>query len=263
VFPGAFLPWFCHWFVSQGWLDVNGIQYRSTEVNPLTKTQLKKHPGVAGGYSQVPIALVPFADASTAALVSGSDSASAAGVTQVNDSQGIMKALTKTIPSLSAPFPIDGADKELEGELQWAYEQLVGLLPANIYSTLPEAFEVFSYAQHEKTYSAVERATLRYFAPLMMYVIGGRIAQRRTGGRHNARAVLHEELAGWATRVASTHGDFRFGNEPTAADAVVFGMLRAMTGMQTLRDVLAKNSALDAWFVAMEASAPSCELERS
>lgn len=250
---------------SQGWLDTNRILYRSTEVNPLTKAQVKKHPSVAKGYTKVPIALVSFADEDVAASFIDGEAAQAAsvsGLTQVNDSRAIMQALSDSIDGLKAPLPSDGEDAEQHSELQWAYEQLVGLLPANIYSTLPESFEVFSYAQHEPTYSFMERAMLRWGAPLMMYAVGGRIAKKRTGGRHNARAVLHEELAGWTGRIASTDGAFRFGSEPTAADAVVFGMLRAMKGMQTLRDVLAKNTELDVWYAAMEASAPSCELGR-
>jgi len=227
---------------AQGWLDLNGIPYVAKEVNPVTKAQLKSHPDVAKGYSKVPIAIAQFVEAD----------GRAGQPTQLNDSMAIMQALSSRIGGLPAPMPEAGAGGDVATEVAWAYDRLVGLLPANIYSTVEQSFEVFKYVDEEASFGALERASLRYGAPALMYVVGGRIAAKRTGGRHNARAVLLEELDGWITRCASTEGAFRFGAKASPADAVVFGMLRAMTGMQTLRDVLAARPALSEWFSAME-----------
>ena len=228
---------------TQAWLDVNGIDYVTREVNPVTKSQLKTHPDVAKGYSKVPIAIAQFE----------AQDGAAPAMQQLNDSFDIMKRLTDEMGAeLAAPMPARGADSEVAAEVAWSYDRLVALLPANIYSSLPQSFEVFKYVDDEPSFGTTERAALRYGAPLMMYVVGGRIAQKRTGGRHKARAVLLDELDTWLSRLATTEGDFRFGKDPTAADAVVFGMLRAMTSMQTLRDVLAARPELDAWYSAMQ-----------
>ena len=91
-----------------------------SQVNPLTKKEIKSHPLLKNDYKKVPIALVDEE--------------------QVNGSQAIVAHVLKSYHGGEI-----SDSKECSDSVEWAHEKLVKLFPMNLYRTLPDAWEAFEW----------------------------------------------------------------------------------------------------------------------
>ncbi len=105
-------------------LDYKKIPYEKIEVNPMTHEELAGVPG-AMEHDKVPV------------LVDGGK--------VVLESNDIIKYLDEKYPDKPIFAKSGAQQKEQEKWMEYADEDLVQILPANIYRTLPEALHSFKY----------------------------------------------------------------------------------------------------------------------
>uniref|UniRef100_A0AAV1UF05 GST C-terminal domain-containing protein n=1 Tax=Peronospora matthiolae TaxID=2874970 RepID=A0AAV1UF05_9STRA len=93
----------------------------------------------------------------------------------------------------------------------------------------------------------MERHLSKYVGAMVMYLIAKR--SKKKYGIDDERLALYAALNSWADAV----GDKRMflgGHEPNKADLSVFGVLRAMHGLDTYNDVM-RETKIWPWFRCM------------
>ena len=94
-------------------------------------------------------------------------------------------------------------------------------------------------------------------SPTLQYAL----THTRLKKRHNItdeRQALYEEVGNWTAALGSRK--FMGGEQPNLADLAFFGVLRAVKGFDTHRDVM-EHTTLRPWFERMEAAVgPSSRL---
>eukprot|EP01023_Acetabularia_acetabulum_P057860 TRINITY_DN6755_c1_g1_i1.p1 TRINITY_DN6755_c1_g1~~TRINITY_DN6755_c1_g1_i1.p1 ORF type:complete len:357 (+),score=75.23 TRINITY_DN6755_c1_g1_i1:444-1514(+) len=227
----------------RAFLDYHNIPYKIVEVNPVTKSELKW-----SEYKKVPV------------LVMDEE--------QVNDSNGIISRLNAEIvaqnpPQKSSKGSVAGffsrsqaqdnqpseAEKFEEEKKwrQWVDSRLVRVITANIYRTIGESWQTFSYITDSGNFSWYQRTGARYFGTGLMYSVG-----RNMPKKYNIQGDLRENLYNDANEFVRAMGDREFlgGSQPNLADLAVFGVIRAITGTDTFNDLM-KNSDILPWYDRM------------
>jgi microsomal prostaglandin-E synthase 2 len=203
----------------KAFLDYHDIAYKVVEVNPMGKKEIKW-----SEYKKVPI-LVVDGEA-------------------LNDSTAIITELTRRIEGENAGVL---ESEEEDKWRRWVDEHLVHLLSPNIYRSPREALQAFDYLTTSGNFSAMERATGKYFGAAAMYVIGKRLKKR-----HNIvdeRASLYDAADEWVKALDGRQ--FMGGSKPNLADLAVFGVLRPIRNLDTGRDLMATTKIGD-WYARME-----------
>lgn len=120
------------------------------------------------------------------------------------------------------------------------------LTPPNIYRTVPEALQAFDYCLTEGKFTLMERQMSKYAGAIIMYLIAKRSKKRYE--IDDEREALYSALASWVEAVGDR--SFLGGSEPNMADLSVFGVLRAMDGLDTYKDLM-DNTSIKPWFARM------------
>lgn len=120
------------------------------------------------------------------------------------------------------------------------------LTPPNIYRTVPEALQAFDYCLTEGKFTPLERHMSKYAGAVIMYLIAKRSMKKYQ--IDDARGDLYAALDSWVSAVGDR--EFLGGTEPNMADLSVFGVLRAMDGLDTYSDLMA-NTRIKPWFTRM------------
>eukprot|EP00793_Prasinoderma_coloniale_P005468 PRCOL_00004876-RA len=231
----------------KAYLDGRGIPYRTVEVNPLFKKEIKFSPD----YRKVPIV-----------MVNGE---------QLNDSSHIIDAIEAKIAQANPPAAarksswFGGKAKAAEGAggspedvakwRAWVNDHLVHLLPPNIYRTPAEAMRSFEYVSEVGNFGTFERSAAKYFGAAAMYAISGRLKKKY--GIVEERAELYAAVDEFVAAVGPDRA-FHGGDAPDLADMAVYGVLNAvqLIGADTWED-LNEHSTIGPWFKRMQAAAPS------
>eukprot|EP00656_Telonema_subtile_P001269 TRINITY_DN10589_c0_g1_i5.p1 TRINITY_DN10589_c0_g1~~TRINITY_DN10589_c0_g1_i5.p1 ORF type:complete len:202 (+),score=60.06 TRINITY_DN10589_c0_g1_i5:223-828(+) len=195
------------------------------EVGPLFKKELE-----FSEYKKVPVMVLQEPD----------------GQRQLNDSAAIIDELTS---KLQASGQFRGAEST-EGTEQWSKwvdSKLVQALTVSIYRTPGESLQAMSYitAHPELTW----QTTSKWVSAALMYGISHMKLKKKyeiTDERANLYLVLDE----WVQAVGNNR--FLGGSAPNRADLEVFGMVRAIQGMDTFSD-LRENTKIASWYDAMKA----------
>ena len=224
---------------ARAFLDLYGVPYKAVEVDPLNKTEIKW----SKDYKKVPIVTV--------------------GDEQYNDSTHIITQLAERLPTPKTMAPrskgLFGAPQsffdEEERWRQWVDKWLVHVITINIYRTLGESYQAFEYITKAGNFPFYTREAARHTGALFMYGLTGRIKKR-----HNIeaepRAALYACGQEWKGALAGRA--FHGGNAgPDLADVSVFGVLRAIKGMDAHTDLMREVPEVSAWFDRMEQLAPS------
>ncbi|RMX69967.1 hypothetical protein KXD40_009656 [Peronospora effusa] len=130
---------------------------------------------------------------------------------------------------------------------QWVDKKLIVLTPPNIYRTIPEALQAFDYCLTEGKFTPMERRVSKYVGAVVMYLIAKR--SKKKYEIDDERQALYSALDNWVDAIGDKR-PFLGGNEPNMADLSVFGVLRAMHGLDTYNDMM-RETNIKPWFTRM------------
>lgn len=229
-------------------LDYYGLRYRTIEVNPLNKSELKDTTQIETDYRKVPVA-----------TINGE---------VVVDSPVILKQILSLLESrgVSTKGVYDAVredyqHKETREWIEWADRSLAVLLFPNITRNFPESWQAFSYISDVESFSAVQRGLNRVLGPVAMWAAQGKIKKKYD--IEDERQALFDALYKWADAVdASTpsaaepsggdpHAKFYGGTTPCIADLCIFGCIRAIDGLDTHTEVVT-DPRIESWYRAMQ-----------
>ena len=207
-------------------LDYLKLPYDVVEVNPLTKKETK----AVTEYAKVPVVTI-------------NDEV-------VVDSSAIITRLWDLVEPAKRSQLEDREPPEEEVQwCQWVDQKLIVLTPPNIYRTMPEALQAFDYCLTAGNFTSMERHLSKYVGAMAMYLIAKR--SKKKYDIDDERLALYAALNSWVDAV----GDkcpFLGGDEPNKADLSVFGVLRAMYGLDAYNDVM-RETKIEPWFRRMTA----------
>uniref|UniRef100_H3GNW4 Prostaglandin E synthase 2 n=2 Tax=Phytophthora ramorum TaxID=164328 RepID=H3GNW4_PHYRM len=204
-------------------LDYLKIPYEVVEVNPLSKKETKAFTD----YRKVPVVRIDDE--------------------VVVDSSAIISRLRELVPTSHQEN--EEALKEEEQWRQWVDKKLIILTPPNIYRTVPEALQAFDYCLTEGKFTPMERRMSKYAGAVIMYLIAKR--SKKKYNIDDERQTLYSALDSWVDAIGGKR-PFLGGEEPNMADLSVFGVLRAMHGLDTYNDMM-RETNIKPWFTRMTA----------
>ncbi|CAI5739575.1 unnamed protein product [Peronospora destructor] len=202
-------------------LDYLQIPYEVVEVNPVTKKETKEFTD----YSKVPVVRID-------------------DEVIVNSS-----AIISRLRDLGMSWKSQDTEvlEEEQEWCQWVDKQLIVLTPPNIYRTLPEALQAFDYCLTEGKFTPMERRVSKYVGAVVMYLIAKR--SKKKYEIDDERRALYSALSNWVDAIGDKR-PFLGGNEPNMADLSVFGVVRAMHGLDTYNDIMQETN-IKPWFTRM------------
>ncbi|CEG47964.1 prostaglandin e [Plasmopara halstedii] len=206
-------------------LDYYKIPYEVVEVNPLTKKETKAFTD----YRKVPIARI-----NNEVIV---------------DSSAIISKLRELMNESKSLKQSDEARVEEDHWRQWVDQKLIVLAPPNIYRTVPEALQAFDYCLTEGNFTLLERRVAKYAGAMIMYIIAKR--SKKKYNVDDERQAIYSALTSWIKAIGDER-EFLGGHEPNMADLSVFGVLRAMHGLDTYNDIM-RETNIEPWFTRMTA----------
>jgi len=243
-------------------LDHHNVPYSVVEVNPLFKAETSWQT-----YKRVPFAIV--------------------NGRQVNDSDNIIDAVAALVRQQAAARPHapaqgsaaagsggDGAaghlsgsaalfsrpgtagvralsEEELDREVAWrawCREDLVHALSPNIYRTLAESWQSFEYIGRV-SFSSLYGFPAQCAGAAVMYLVGKRVASKHGYDRDDLRGELYRRVDRWVSEGLAGRA-FCGGEEPNRADLAVFGVLRAIHGLDAFEDMMA-HTGVGPWYGRM------------
>jgi microsomal prostaglandin-E synthase 2 len=218
----------------KAFLDYNNIAYDVVEVNPLTKTEIKKF---EHEWKKVPVLVVD-------------------GVALYN-SRDIIKTVDRRVKEhsgLTKKWFGEKSEKEMEKEevwCKWIDDRFVHVLTPNIYKTFTEAFASFDYITDRGNFGFFERQSARIAGAVSMYAISKMVLKKR---HHieDERVSLFEETRKWMREGVGAKNKFCGGDAPNIADISMFGVFRAVKTFQTFEDVCKEVPEFVPWYENMQ-----------
>lgn len=212
---------FCHRVRSL--LDYLQIDYKTIEVDPLTKTELS----FSKDYKKVPVAIV------------NND--------VIGDSNKIIKEILELIKNNDnkkkfnmKEFVTDDTDEWIE----WSEKKLAVMLYPNITRSFEESWETFAYVNDVKEWSIPHRFVVRVLGTGAMSFANKKIKEKY--GIKDEREELKQVLNHWVNAVGKKK--FLHGDKITVADLMVFGVLRSINKTRTFDEIMNNNTNLNEWY---------------
>lgn len=204
----------------RAYLDHEGIRYRTIEVNPLTKAEKKAAGGLVAACKEVPVL-----------VVNGQ---------VLTDSTPIIKNLNSIQNLYRAPAARHEVSEAEQAALAFVDARIVILTAPNIYRTWRESVDSFDYiarnSQLSANASALNQALTKYSGAAIMYALS-ELKLKKKYNITDPRAALYTALAEFVQ--AFPQGQpFRGGAQPNLADITAYGVMRAIQGYETGRDVM-------------------------
>lgn len=214
-------------------LDWQRVAYRTVEVNPLSKAEIK----FSKDYHKVPIAIIDG--------------------TQVNDSSEIIRVVAKTLEvaasvSEAPSFPLREAlgDGETSRWLGWADKDLAVLLFPNITRSFSESVQAFGYISEVPTFSFLSKGANRLAGSTAMWLANGKIKKKYN--IVDERKQLLEAVRVWTNAVGE--GPFLQGATLSLSDVAVYGVLSSIRGLSTHNELMVAAPDLARWSDAVRAA---------
>ena len=206
---------FCHRVRSL--LDYLQIDYKTIEVDPLTKTELS----FSKDYKKVPVAIV--------------------NDVVIGDSNKIIKEILASIHNdQKKSFVTDDTDEWIE----WSEKKLAVMLYPNITRSFEESWETFAYVNDVKEWSAPHQFIVRLLGTGAMSFANKKIKEKY--GIKDEREELKQVLSHWVNAIGKKR--FLHGDKITVADLMVFGVLRSIDNTRTFGEIMNDNSNLNDWY---------------
>ncbi|KAL3162916.1 hypothetical protein ABBQ32_009358 [Trebouxia sp. C0010 RCD-2024] len=246
----------------KAFLDYHKIPYRTVEVSPLSKKELKW-----SEHRKVPIAVLDddiLQDSSliisrlAAEIEAGQSSQQAQQQPQASSSGSKSWMPWSKKGSKSAAQPetqvsdssVGTTSREEEAYWrQWVDARLVKVITVNIYGTAKEAFQTFDYISATGKFNWFEAESARVAGAVMMWGISNKL-KKKYGIEGNLREELY--LCGDQWVEALGDRDFLGGNQPNLADLAVFGVVKSVTGTDTFMDLMHRTQ-IGKWYERMMA----------
>lgn len=209
-------------------LDLHRVPYDTTEVNPLTKSEIKSW---SGGYRKVPIAMI-------------------AGE-QVNDSPVIANSIMDRMVDsgvLSAKQLSEFRSEKAVEWAKWSDRELAVLLFPNITRSFDEAYEAFGYVMDVPHFSFVDKWANQFIGSFFMWMAQGKIKKKYA--IDDERAAMVAGINKWIDEGVGKGNDFAGGSQPNFADVCVFGCLKAIDRTAAWKEVMDETS-VKPWYERM------------
>lgn len=215
----------------KAYLDFLELDYTSIEVNPLTKSEIK----FQKEFTKVPVAVLN-------------------GMT-LGDSAGIIDKITEKINA--GEFIVQKPASEFYAKdtaewSEWADKKLAVMLYPNITRSMTESWECFGYIDNVETWNLPLRVATKTLGSFAMSFANGKIKKKY--GIVDERLELKNCLLVWTTALDGK--DFLHGDSITMPDVLVFGVLRAIEGLQTHTLIMEENKDLKNWYDRVQAKIP-------
>lgn len=240
------------------------IPYRTVEVSPLSKKELKW-----SEHRKVPIAVLDddiLQDSSliisrlAAEIEAGQSSQQTQQQPQASSSgsKSWMPWSKKGSSSTSAASPdAQVSDSDVGPTLreeeaywrQWVDARLVKVITVNIYGTAKEAFQTFDYISATGKFNWFEAESARVAGAVMMWGISNKL-KKKYGIEGNLREELYLCGDQWVEALGGR--DFLGGSRPNLADLAVFGVVKSVTGTDTFMDLM-HHTDIGKWYERMMA----------
>ena len=209
-------------------LDYKKIPYEKIEVNPMT------HEELAGNEKALQHDKVPVVIDSGKTLLESND---------------IIRYLEEKYPSRPIFTKNKAAAAKQQEWINFADDELVQILPANIYRTLPEALDSFKYITKVGKFPTWKRYYLMLGGAVAMTIVAKKGMKKR--GIADPRKALAESLEKLAQGLGKN--DFLRGDEPDVSDLVCHGVLRSVREMKVWKDI-ARNKRVADWYESVDKS---------
>lgn len=252
-------------------LDFLKIPYTIVEVEPLLKKELKPF-----GYSKVPLLVIarqaPVAAPPEAALVSAAAAQilarwaeedatkkpEARRLFALADSKAIVHALVEHQRKQPNARPDAQPRRQREVEwLIWTDQVLVQLIVMNVYRTMQESLETFSYLLTHPSFSYLQQLSGRWTGSVVMRLVARQ--RKKRYAVDDVRRALYDTLDDFrrSFEESETPSLFFGGTQPDEVDLAVFGILNSTEGCTVEKDIL-QHSSIGPWLKRMrQAVGPS------
>ena len=213
-------------------LDFYGLRYRTVEVNPINKVELKDTSVLQTDYRKVPVA-----------TINGE---------VIVDSPVILRRVLDLLEDNGIATVAQGDDDGISSEwIQWVDKSLAVLLFPNITRNFSESWQAFGYISDVDSFSAMQRGLNRVLGPVAMWAAQGKIKKKYD--IDDERAALFDALYTWADTIDASACKFHGGDSPSIADLCVFGCIRAIDGLDTHAEVVS-DPRINSWYNSMVAA---------
>eukprot|EP01024_Parvocaulis_polyphysoides_P011169 TRINITY_DN13927_c0_g1_i1.p1 TRINITY_DN13927_c0_g1~~TRINITY_DN13927_c0_g1_i1.p1 ORF type:complete len:356 (-),score=70.28 TRINITY_DN13927_c0_g1_i1:284-1351(-) len=227
----------------RAFLDYHNIPYKIVEVNPVSKAELKW-----SQYKKVPVLVMDEEQVNDSnAIISRLNAeVEAANPQKKSGSGGVVGFFSRKSPQPGQLTEQEQKEEEKKWR-EWVDTRFVRVLTANIYRTVGESWQTFSYITESGNFSWYQRTGARYFGTGLMYTVA-----RGMPKKYNIEGDLRENLYNDANEFVKALGGRQFmgGTKPNLADLAIFGVIRAVTGTDTFNDLM-KNSDILPWYDRM------------
>jgi microsomal prostaglandin-E synthase 2 len=207
-------------------LELKGISYTATEVNPRNKAELPPLP------SEAP-RKVPVLD------VDGE---------LIWDSTTILQQLDRIFPETRAFRPADPELRQRADDIEaWVDAELIRALPTVLYGTLGEASRAAAVVAKNSKYTRFQGLGVMIGGSVVMHFVAKRLLKQ--SGRRDGHAWVAENL----DQIERWLGEqpYMCGDELTIADVAVHGAFACVEGFPIYESILAR-PRLRAWLGRME-----------
>lgn len=203
-------------------LDYKKIPYEKIEVNPMTHEELDGNEK-ALKHDKVPVVI----DAGKTLL----------------ESNDIIRYLDEKYPQKPIFAKTKAAAAKQNEWIQFADDELVQILPANIYRSIPEAIDSFKYITKVGKFPAWKRYYLMLGGAVAMNIVAKKGMKKR--GITDPRKALASSLDKLAKGLGKN--DFLGGDQPDVADLVCHGVLRSVREMKVW-PFITENKRIADWY---------------
>lgn len=212
-------------------LDLHRVPYETTEVNALTKKEIKAW---SGGYKKVPIAMLSGEQVNDSPVIASTlmDKMEAAGVVD-----------KKALAAFRSPKALEWA--------KWSDEKFAVLLFPNITRSFGEAYQAFGYVMDVPHFSQLDKWSNQFIGSFFMWMAQGKIKKKYS--IDDERAALVAGVNTWLEEGVGKGNDFAGGKVPNYADVCVFGCLKAIDRMDAWKEIMTE-TPIKPWYDRMAAA---------
>jgi len=217
----------------KAYLDYHNISYKTIEVNPISKSQIKS---LDTDHKKVPIAIV-----------------NNKVIVESNDIIKYIDTLSTTTTS-STKKNKNFITKDTDHWMSWSEKKLAVMLYPNITRNFSESWKAFEYCGNVKEWSTMDQIGNRYLGPVAMYFANGKIKKKY--GIVNERSELLEVIDEWLSALSvgnsnGSKGNFLNGTYITMSDVMVYGVLNAISGLPAFEYLMVERPVLQKWYNAV------------
>lgn len=253
-------------------LDYHKVPYTIVEVHPLNKKEAKE---ISDDYKKVPVLRIDDPAGRSIQLRDSKAIVISLLVTAGAGNPGVAAgtqaptATASTGKMIAAPHALDGvmwADQDQarsveEQWLRWTDLVLVQCIVLNVYRSLDESAETFSYLFTHPSFTWFMSRSAAWAGTGVMWAVAK--SRKRSFEVGDERAALGEAVDQFARAVHLGGGQFLGGSRPGAVDFNVYGILKSTEGCTTERFIFEHCKSIAPWYAAMsETVGPSCAQNR-